>query len=93
MFENFSNNLLKNLNRTKELLSRNLNKETLSQKYFKFLKDPKIQKITGVNPDEYNQKINLLKQVHNNKKKGIRAIIEPIKEKKTTRNNKRSFYK
>lgn len=82
MFPNFFNNFSKNIYKTKAHLMRNLNRETLSQNYYKLLKDPKIQKITNVNPDEYNQHMKFLKQVYNNKKKELKQELNHLKKKK-----------
>jgi len=70
------------MNRTKGHLLKNLNKQTLSQKYYQFLKNPKIQKITKVNPDEYNQHLRYLQQLFNIKKKEFENQLKELKKSK-----------
>jgi len=82
MFQNFLNNLTNNLKKTSEQLSKNIKKEDISKKYMDFIKNPKIQKYTNVNPNEYNQQMRYFKQTIINKKKEFEEEFNELKKKK-----------
>lgn len=91
MFQNFLNNFSRNVNKTKDQLVKNLNKELLKQKYFKLLNDPKIQRITKVSPEEYKQQMNFLKQSYSNKKKELQKELDKLKQRKPEEIFKQAF--
>lgn len=69
MFQNFLNNFSKQLKHTKNILYRNANKKEFYNLYFSLLKNPKFQRITNTNYDEYVQHLNLFKDKFNTFKK------------------------
>ncbi len=82
MYKKFFDNFSNNIKRTTEQFSNKIKKGILFKRYIDLLKNPKVQKFTNVNPNEYNQQISFFKQTLINKKKEYQRALNELKQKK-----------